>query len=195
MASRSTIDLADLLPATFTAPELTDEQFLALCEKFPDATLEYTEEGEVIVMPPTDPLSSARVGLVTHRLIAWSERSGRGTVSGPDGGFRLPSHARRSPDAAWFEGYPRSAGSFPVFAPQFVIEVRSPHDRLSRLQDKMPRYIAAGVQLAWLIDPFGKTVTIYRPDREPEILVNPTSVAGEGPVQGFELDLKGILDS
>lgn len=91
MASHGTIDLADLLPATFTAPDLSDEQFLALCEKFPDAMLEYTEDGEVIVMPPTDPLSSARVALVTHRLSAWAERSRRGTVSGPDGGFRFPS--------------------------------------------------------------------------------------------------------
>ena len=195
MASHGTIDLADLLPATFTAPDLSDEQFLALCEKFPDATLEYTEEGEVIVMPPTDPLSSARVVLVTRRLSAWAERSRRGTVSGPDGGFRLPSHARRSPDAAWFEGYPRSKGGFPVFAPQFVIEVRSPHDRLSRLRDKMPRYIAAGVLLAWLIDPFEKIVTIYRPNREPESFHNPASVSGDGPVEGFVLDLKGILDS
>ena len=57
----------------------------------------------------------------------------------------------------------------------------------------MQRYIAAGVLLAWLIDPIHRTVTIYRPGRDPEVLPNPDSVAGEGPVEGFVLNLDGIL--
>lgn len=78
-----------ILPGVFTAPELTDEQFLALCEKFPDATLEYTEEGEGIVTPPTDPVSSARVARVVQRLANWADETGRGTVCGrmADSGF------------------------------------------------------------------------------------------------------------
>jgi Uma2 family endonuclease len=195
MAAQPTINLGDLLPATFTALELTDEQFLALCEQFPDATLEYTEDGEVIVMPPTDPLSSARVARVVQRLANWADQARRGVVCGPDGGFRLPTRARRSPDAAWFEGYPSTDQRIPIFAPQFVIEVRSPDDRIARLRDKMQRYIAAGVLLAWLIDPIERSVTIYRPDREPEVLANPTSIAGEGPIDGFVLDLEGILQA
>ena len=192
MATQTAINLGECLPATFTAPELTDEQFLTFTDYFPDATLEYTEEGELIVMPPTDPRSSARVALVVYQLVHWTKVRGRGTAIGPDGGFRLPSRARRSPDAAWFEGLPLDQ-PFPVFAPQFVIEVRSPHDRIHHLRDKMQRYIAAGVLLAWLIDPFERTVTIYRSNREPEVLSNPVSVAGEGPVEGFVLDLDGIL--
>ncbi len=192
MATQTAIHLEDFLPATFTAPELTDEQFLAVCELFPDATLEYTEEGEIVVMPPTDPKNSARVMRVGARLTNWAEQAGRGEVSGPDGGFVLPSGARRSPDAAWYADDPREE-DFPVFTPQFVIEVRSPHDRVNRLRDKMQRYIAAGVLLGWLIDSFERTVTIYRPNREPEVLANPKSVAGEGPVEGFVLDLNGVL--
>lgn len=82
---------------------------------------------------------------------------------------------------------------FTVFAPQFVIEVCSPDDRINRLRDKMQRYIAAGVLLAWLIDPQERNVTIYRLNREPEVIANPASIAGEGPVEGFVPDLAGIL--
>jgi Uma2 family endonuclease len=193
VSAPTTIDLEDFLPATFTAPELTDEQFLALCELFPDATLEYTEEGEIIVMPPTDPLNSARVALVVYQLIAWSKKQGRVVVCGPDGGFRFRTRARRSADAAWFENFPATGQRFPVFAPQFVIEVCSPDDRIARLRDKMKRYIAAGVLLGWLIDPFERSVTIYRPDQKPEVLRDPKSVDGDGPVEGFALDLSGIF--
>ena len=55
MALLTSFRLTDHLPATFTAPGLNEAQFLALCEKYPDCTLEYTADGTVIVMPPTDP--------------------------------------------------------------------------------------------------------------------------------------------
>lgn len=193
MATQTAIDLEDFLPAALTAPDLTDEQFVGLFEVFPTSMLEYTEEGEVIITPPHNPLTSAVNARVGCRLANWAEVAGRGKVCGADAGFLLPSGARRSPDASWFEGYPATGPRFAVFAPQFVIEVRSPDDRLARLRDKMQRYIAAGVLLAWLIDPFERTVTIYRPNREPEVLTDPQSVAGEGPVEGFVLDLSGIL--
>ena len=47
--------------------------------------------------------------------------------------------------------------------PDFVIELRSAHDRIRRLRSKMEEYMANGAELDWLIDPFEKTVTIYRP--------------------------------
>ncbi len=193
MATPTTVDLEDFLPAVLTAPGLTEEQFVALFDVFPSSMLEYSEEGEVIVTPPNDPMTSAVNAQVASRLSTWAEAVGRGHVCGPDASFLLPSGARRSPDASWLEGYPTTGPRFAMFAPQFVIEVLPPDDRISRLRDKMQRYIAAGVLLGWLIDPFERTVTIYRPNREPELLTNPTSVAGEGPVDGFVLDLAGIL--
>jgi Uma2 family endonuclease len=58
----------------------------------------------------------------------------------------------------------------------------------------MEEYIANGVLLGWLIDPLERTVTIYRPGQEPEVLSNPTQVAGEGPVQDFVLHLERIFE-
>jgi Uma2 family endonuclease len=53
--------------------------------------------------------------------------------------------------------------------------------------------MANGVQLGWLIDPFKRTVAIYRPGRPPEVLDNPASVKGEGPVEGFLLNLDRVF--
>jgi len=50
-----------------------------------------------------------------------------------------------------------------------------------------------GVKLGWLIDSMQHTVSIYRPGRAPEILANPSAVAGEGPVDGFVLNLEHIF--
>lgn len=75
-----------------------------------------------------------------------------------------------------------------------MIEVRSPDDKLRLLREKMDDYIANGVKLAWLVDPIERKVTIYRPGGEPEILNNPVSVAGEGPMEGFVLDLSRVFN-
>ena len=192
------LKIEDMLPATLTVPGLNEADFLALCEKFPDATLEYTEDGTIIIMPPTDPRSGARVAQVVRQLGNWAEEEGQGMVLGPDAGFFFPRGSRRSPDATWFdlrrfEEAEKQGLVFPVFAPEFVIEVRSRHDRLRALREKMEEYIANGVQLGWLIDPFKRTVEIYRPGREPELLENPPSVAGEGPVAGFVLSLERVF--
>lgn len=198
MAAIAELDLANLLPATFTAPDLTEEEFLALCAKFPDATLEYTPEGTILIMPPTDPKSSARVAEVVYELKHWARQRDNGVVIGPDGGFRLPGGSRRSPDASWFDRARYSAAErqdlvFPPFAPDFVIEVRSRTDRIRTLRDKMREYIENGVQLAWLIDPLERTVEIYRQGQEPQLLTDPAEVSGEGPVIGFVLKLDRVF--
>ena len=192
------LQLEDHLPVSLTAPSLSEAEFLALTEDFPDCFLEYTSEGTVLIMPPTDPGTGLRVFRVARQLGNWAETQGRGLVLGSDSGFFLPDGSRRSPDAAWFDAErwkeAQQPGTlFPVFAPEFVIEVRSPKQSARPLREKMQEYIANGVQLGWLIDPIEGTVTLYRPGREPEVLNHPASVSGEGPVEGFRLNLDGIL--
>ena len=198
--SRAAVEIENFLPATLTAPGLSEAEFLELCAKFPDAMVEYTADGRVIVTPPTDPESGARVNRVAKHLTNWSDDEGGGIVCGPDSGFRFRDGSRRSPDAAWFSAKrwreaKKSGERFPVFAPEFVIEVRSPDDRLSELTAKMEEYMANGVQLGWLIDPMKRTVRIYRKGRKPKLLENPAEVAGEGPVAGFVLKLAGIFEN
>lgn len=176
---------------------ITESQFLSLAEQLPDWTLEYSVEEGLTFMPPTDPLTSRRNSLIVYRLSAWAE-GGSGIVSGPDGGFLLPDGARLAPDAAWFNEARYQAAQvpgvrFPLFVPEFVIELRSPSDRRYKLEDKMQSWMKNGVALGWLVDPLERSVTVYRPALAPEVLANPVEVRGEGPVAGFTLTLDRIL--
>jgi Uma2 family endonuclease len=58
----------------------------------------------------------------------------------------------------------------------------------------MREWIANGAELAWLIDPERLAVEVYRPGSEPDVLVEPERVAGEGPVAGFVLDLRQVWE-
>ncbi len=104
----------------------------------------------------------------------------------------------RAPDAAWVERERLSALTsdqrhrFLPLCPDFVIELRSPSDPLPSLEAKMHEYLANGARLAWLIDPQGRRVTIYRRDSDVEILDQPASVAGDPELPGFVLKLAEI---
>jgi hypothetical protein len=47
------------LPATLTAPPMTDEEFVEFCEQFPDYFIEVSAEGEILIMLPNDFLFGA----------------------------------------------------------------------------------------------------------------------------------------
>jgi Uma2 family endonuclease len=72
-----------------------------------------------------------------------------------------------------------------------VIELFSDSDSLTEAKEKMGRWIANGVQLGWLIDPYRKQVFVYQPGAEPSLFAGAT-LKGQGPVSGFELDLDRI---
>ena len=56
----------------------------------------------------------------------------------------------------------------------------------------MCEWIENGAKLGWLIDPDRRTVHIYRPAQDVEEAVGISSLPGDGPVHGFELDLEDI---
>ena len=194
-----TIDEA-LLPATLSAPSLSDEEFEALCADHPGLFFETTGEGDIIVMPPTYSLTGVRNSRIVRRLDEWAERDGRGLATDSSTGFVLPNGARRSPDAAWTlksrvaQLDPASRRKFWRLCPDFAIELRSDNDRPRLVREKMLEWMANGAQLAWLIDPENKSVAVYRPDGSVETLAGLDSVGGEGPVEGFTLPLGFIWD-
>ncbi len=177
------------LPLTLYVPGITDVQFQQFCETYPDYFLEYSAEGDLTIMPPTDRGTSSRNAMIIFQLMKWSLETGGGRVTDSSGGFILPNGSRLSPDAAWMSDA-RDGQHSPV--PEFVVELLSPFDRIKIAQRKMIEWIANGVELGWLINPYLRTVTIYRPDQAPETRRDLIELAGEGPVQGFELNLAPI---
>ena len=53
-------------------------------------------------------------------------------------------------------------------------------------------WLSNGAELAWLIDPMRRAVEIYRPSQQPEVQEGRSTVYGEGPVDGFVLELARI---
>lgn len=178
---------------------LTSQQFRQLCFANPEAKLELTAQGELVIMSPTGGESGIRNTEIIYQLQAWNKQKKLGVVFDSSTMFQLPSGAFRSPDAAWiilsrWNGLSQSdKETFPPIVPDFIIELRSSSDSLKELQNKMQEYISNGVKLGWLINPKNKQVEIYRVDGSKEVLDNPSTLSGEDILPGFVLELAEII--
>jgi Uma2 family endonuclease len=132
------------------------------------------------------------------QLRSWAKRDGTGSTFDSSTGFRLPNKAVRSPDASWIAHArldhltSEQRKKFIPLCPDFVVELRSPTDSLSVLQEKMQEYLDNGAGLGWLIDTDRRRVCVYRPNRPIEELSEPSSLNGDPLLPGFILDLKEI---
>jgi Uma2 family endonuclease len=177
---------------------MTDDEYFQFCAHNPELRVERTSEGDIVIMPPAGFESGHRNNELSRQLGNWALNDRRGQAFDSNTEYLLPNGAAYAPDASWvlqsrLDKLTRDEKrKFPRLCPDFVIELMSPSDRLSKAKAKMREWIENGAQLGWLLDPDRRTVYIYRPHHEPDQLINPERLAGEGPVAGFVLVLAGI---
>jgi|ERR1041384_2249055 Uma2 family endonuclease len=178
--------------------KVSDEQYLEFCRRNPDVRAERTAEGDLIIMSPTGGKSGAQNFQLTTQFGSWAAQDGTGKGFDSSTEFSLPNGAKRMPDVSWvtldrWNGLSdEEKRQFPPLCPDFVIELRSPSDRVRTLQKKMEEYISNGAQLGWLIDPIEKKIHVYRPNTAIEILEDPKQISGESLLKGFILDVQAL---
>ncbi len=177
---------------------LSDEQLFELCQLNQELRIERTALGELLIMSPASSDSGARNASLTGQLWLWNRTTGLGQVFDSSAGFIFANGAMRAPDAAWirrerWKALPLSQRQkFAPISPDFVVELKSPSDKLEDLQNKMQEYIENGVLLGWLIDPMQRRVWIYKPGTEIVMLENHRSLS-DPLLPGFELELEEIF--
>ena len=189
---------AETLPRVLVLdPPVSDAEFEALCRDNDNVRFERTKEGAIRMNPPAGGWTSDGNAEIVYQLRSWWTDHERGRVFDSSGGFRLPDGSTLSPDASYLSVerlklLPKGAlRGFPKVCPDFVIELLSESDTLEATQSKMLDWMANGVQLGWLIDPYERQVFIYRLGKTPEC-VKGMQVGGEGPVEGFVLNLARV---
>ena len=180
--------------------EMTNDQFAEFCALNDDMRIERDRTGVIEIMPPVDFESGSKELDIGADLKYWTRADGSGIAGSPSVGFILPNGSVRMPDASWgskarYDALPaEEKRPFPHLCPDFVVELRSPSDRLSVLQAKMDEYMANGARLGWLLDPLQRQAHVYRPGAQPEIADNPDSLSADPELPGFTLDLKPIWE-
>src|SRR6266700_2318991 len=116
-------------------------------------------------------------GVVGMRLAialgAYVEQHELGVLFAADTGFKLASNPDtvRGPDVAFVARERIPAGGIPTGywpgAPDLAVEVMSPTDRRSEIDEKIDEYLRSGVRMIWFVEPLARRATVHRPGTQP----------------------------
>ncbi len=85
------------------------------------------------------------------------------------------------------------SGGYCRLAPDLAVEVISPNDLALELSKKVKEYLAAGVQLVWVLDPESQRVSVYRRSGGATILSQQEELTGEDVVPGFRCQVSELF--
>jgi Uma2 family endonuclease len=147
--------------------------------------------GEVIELPPPKKPHGIFCLNVAWRLQSYVRKRRKGYLTINDAGVILERDPDtvRGPDVALYEDEDTFAEMPPGYAenpPVLVAEVLSPNDRADRTSRKITDYLRNGVCLVWVLDPETQSVTVYRPDKGPQLLQGKQKITGEEVLPGFQ---------
>jgi Uma2 family endonuclease len=127
---------------------------------------------------------------VTTDLTNYARRVRKGFVTSNDAGVVLAEHPGTvvGPDVAYFVGVRRFREVVPKWSdvpPILAVEVLSPNDKPSEVNEKVEDYLRNGVKVVWLVDYESERVTVYKPDRAHTVLKAAAELSGGDELPGF----------
>ena len=184
-------------PAQTSPSNMTVEEFLAY--PAPEKKAELVR-GELRVTPPAGgPHGVAGSNLVIPLAIHVRQR-GLGRVFGDGVGYELIRLPRtvRVPDASFVRADrlpPEGVGpGLFRFAPDLAIEVLSPSETASELDEKVEDYLAAGTPLMWVVDPARRTVRVVAADASVRWLHEGDTLDGGGVIPDFACAVSDVFE-
>jgi Uma2 family endonuclease len=134
---------------------------------------------------------------ITVPLALFVRQHGLGEVLAAETGFQLATDHVRAPDVAFVrqdrvDAVGDSEGFWPG-APDLAIEVLSPSDRYSEVEEKVSDWLEAGTRMVVVVNPRSRSVTVFRSRSDVCVLVEPATLDGGDVVPGWNLPLAEVF--
>jgi Uma2 family endonuclease len=160
------------------------------------------EDGRIIVVGPSDIVSSEVGVRLIASLFAWVNPRRLGRVFDSAGGFIMPDSNLKAPDVSFVraERLKKSPRYFAQMVPDLVVEIKSQSDQIKTLQEKLEQFLTLGAIapaltcqfVGILIDPDLETLTVYRSSEEPVVLRDDDVLIISELLPGWELPINEI---
>ena len=127
-----------------------------------------------------------------------------GWVNGSSAGYRCfgesipddPDRVRK-PDVSYIAPGRLAAERLPIghceLVPDLAVEVISPNDLYSEVEDKVDEYLRAGVRLVWVIDPRTDSIRVHRLNGTVRDLGQADELDGEDVAPGFHCPVRELF--
>jgi Uma2 family endonuclease len=167
--------------------------------RMPDDGFRYElVQGEIRRMTP----AGARHGAVAinagARLGQYVRENGLGVVFGAETGFKISANPDtvRAPDVAFVRRDRIGKAGIPdgywIGAPDLAVEVVSPGDSYTEVQEKVLDWLAAGTRMVIVLDPGKRVVSVHRATAA-TLLGENDVLSGEDVVPGWSVAVKDDL--
>lgn len=177
----------------------TADEFWDLCAHLPDGRRYELVDGELVEMSPTGGEHGGLAIWLGSLLVPFIRARGLGRVVGTDTGFILSTNPDRvrALDIG-FLSRERWPGPLPKkfipIAPDLAVEVVSPGDTASEIQEKVIEYLQAGTRLVWVLYPSNRTVNVFPTDGAPRLLDIHGVLDGGDVLPGFQLSVRELFE-
>jgi Uma2 family endonuclease len=156
-------------------------------------------KGKVFDLEFSGFLEGRTTATIAFLLSGHIRRNGLGEVFAAGTGFiisREPDTVR-APDVAFVSKDtlpPGGVGSgFPGMAPDLVVEVVSPGDSASYVQEKAEMWLESGVQLVWLVYSVPQSVVVYHSLGEAKVLHTDDEIDGTLVFEDFKIAVEDFF--
>jgi Uma2 family endonuclease len=156
-------------------------------------------KGELIRMAPTGDEHGEVTMELAASLHSHVKKRNLGRVYAAETGFKLESDPDtvRAPDIAFVSrARVEATGTLTGFrsgAPDLVVEVLSPSDRIGKVETKVKQWLETGARLVWVVSPKLQTVTVYGSLTDIVTLTVKDELDGGDVVPGFKIKVAEIF--
>jgi len=155
--------------------------------------------GELRKMPPAGQIHGGYAANIVASLVVHTRTNGLGKVYTAEPGFLIeldPDHVR-APDAAFVSNdrlkqIGESTG-FARGAPDLAVEVISPNDRYTDVDEKVADWLEAGTLVVVVVNPRNRTVKVHRSPNDITTLEESDSLDVGDVLPGWRMAIKDIF--
>jgi Uma2 family endonuclease len=166
----------------------------------PDDGMRYElVRGTLITMPPAGNIHGNQTMRLGWRLAQHVEANHLGIVFAAETGFKLASDPDtvRGADIAFvsktrLEAVGAVEGYWPG-APDLAVEVISPSDTYTSVEEKVAEYLQTGARAVWVVNPRRHTITVYSSLSDITILTEHDTLEGGDIIPGFRCRVSEIF--
>jgi Uma2 family endonuclease len=156
-------------------------------------------KGELRTMPPAGGEHGSVAMHLAASLYQAVSAGHLGRVYAAETGFLLATNPDTvlAPDAAFIrqervEQIGNVTGFIPA-APDLAVEVISPHDTYTEVEEKVSLWLQHGVQMVAVVNPRRHAVTVYRPGQAILFLTEDDELSGDDVVPGWSIRVQDLF--
>jgi len=154
-----------------------------------------------LVMSPKNTWYHGRIGMrLSAALFEFSRKHQLGAVLDSSTGFWMHNRNCRAPDVSFVPtarlaalGFkPREQRFFPG-APDLAVEILSPNNTRSEIDERLRDFFGSGTRLAWIIDPATESVEVCRSLTDRKLIGSGADLNGEDLLPGFRYPIAHLF--